>query len=118
MEVVIKVEGIRIWARHGVYAEEQVNGRYFLVDVSVVAELDDNAIRKDELSATVNYEAIHHIVQEVMIQPQALLEKLALGIGEQVKSFDKRIQKVSVKVSKLHPPLGGEVAATAVEIQL
>lgn len=118
MEALIKVEGIKIWARHGVYASEQVSGRYFLVDIWVKATLDEKEILLDKLESTVNYENLHRIVQEQMSVPVALLEKLAVEIIHSVKQTDPRINKVGVKVMKLNPPLGAEVAATVVEIEM
>ena len=116
MQVVISLEGIKVWAYHGVYAEEQVNGRYFVVDSTVKAELDGDLLLSDRLEATVNYETIHRIVQEKMSQPAALLEKVALDIAQAVQSADQRIVQTRIKLTKLQPPLGGEVAATSVEI--
>lgn len=116
MQVVISVEGIKVWAYHGVYAEEQVNGRYFVVDATVKAELDGDLLLSDQLEATVNYEHIHRIVQEKMSQPAALLEKVAMEMAQAIKASDERIVQASIKLTKLQPPLGGEVAATSVEI--
>lgn len=116
MQVVISVEGIKVWAFHGVYAEEQVNGRYFVVDATVTAELNADQLLSDRLEATVNYETIYRIVHEKMAQPAALLEKVALDIAQTVQSADQRIVQTRIKLTKLQPPLGGEVASTSVEI--
>lgn len=116
MQVKISVEQIKVWAYHGVYHEERISGRYFLVDVTVCAELDEEALLTDELAATYNYEYISNIVQEEMKIPAALLEKKAIQMAKKIKLSDDRISQVMLKLSKLHPPLEGEVESTSVEI--
>lgn len=116
MHVNISVEQIKVWAHHGVYQEERVTGRYFLVDVSVIAELNEKELLKDELSATYNYEMIAEIVQEEMQDTCALLEKKAIHMAQKIKMSDARIIQVKLKLSKLNPPLPGVVGSTAVEI--
>jgi 7,8-dihydroneopterin aldolase/epimerase/oxygenase len=118
MEVIINVSGIKTWSRHGVYENERISGRYFLTDVQVKAEVDAQAILHDDLSATVNYELINDIVLEKMAVPVRLLEKLAAEIADAIKKADSRIVEVKVIVTKLCPPLFGEVGSTSVEIKL
>jgi len=116
MQVVINVEQIKVWARHGVYASERIAGRYFLVDVSVTAQLDEAALMTDALTATYNYETIARIVKEEMAEPCALLEKKALQMAGKIRQSDERLVKVALKLTKLQPPMEGEVGATSVEI--
>jgi dihydroneopterin aldolase len=116
MEITINVEGIRVWGHHGVYASEAISGNWFLVDVSVKANVDTAGITNDDLSATCDYQHFHKIVVEVMSSPVKLLEKLALQIASEIKHSDTRIINARVKVAKLQPPLKGEVEATSVEV--
>lgn len=118
MEITINVEGIRVWGHHGVYASEAISGNWFLVDVSVQAEVNETEIYSDELSSTCDYQQFHKIVVEVMSSPTKLLEKLALQIADAIKKSDTRILSAKVKVAKLQPPLKGEVAATSVEVMV
>lgn len=116
MQVKISVDQIKIWAYHGVYYEERVSGRYFLVDVTVDVEVHETDVLTDELSSTYNYELISSIVQEEMKESCALLEKKAILMAQKIKKSDVRIQRVQLKLSKTNPPLPGEVGSTSVEI--
>lgn len=116
MDYVIKVEGIKCRATHGVYPEERIFGADFLVNVSVKAALDEVLLEQDELSGTVDYGRLLAIVEKVMAQPTALLEKLVLLIATDIQKLDQRITGVTVEVIKLKPPLPGEVGATSVTV--
>lgn len=116
MQVKISVDQIKIWAYHGVYHEERVSGRYFLIDVTVDVDVDEQEILTDQVSSTYNYEWIASIVQEEMKESCALLEKKAILMAQKIKSSDHRIQKVRLKMSKTNPPLPGEIGSTSVEI--
>jgi 7,8-dihydroneopterin aldolase/epimerase/oxygenase len=118
MDIRINVNGIKTWARHGVYENERISGRYFITDVSILADLERTDLLKDDLQATFNYEMANDAVRKKMQTPVQLLEKLAIEIAEELKSADTRIKEVHVKVTKLNPPLPGEVESTSVEVTI
>jgi dihydroneopterin aldolase len=118
MDIRINVNGIKTWARHGVYENERISGRYFVTDISILADLERADLLKDELLATFNYETANDIVRRKMQTPVQLLEKLAIEIAEELKASDTRIKEVRVKVTKLNPPLPGEVESTSVEVNI
>ncbi|MCO5231929.1 MAG: dihydroneopterin aldolase [Chitinophagales bacterium] len=116
MNVVIRVEAIKVWAYIGVYHDEQVQGRYFTIDVEVVADLSEAEILEDKLESVYNYEWIANIVHSEMKIPCALLEKKAIIIANAIKSTDNRLKSVKLKLSKLNPPLEGEIKSSSVEV--
>lgn len=116
MNVVIRVETIKVWAYIGVYHDEQVQGRYFTIDVEVVADLSEAEILEDKLASVYNYEWITNIVHSEMKVSCALLEKKAILIAKEIKSSDVRLKSVKLKLSKLNPPLEGEIRSTSVEV--
>ena len=116
MEVTIRVEQIKVFAYIGVYHEEKILGSYFMVDVEVKANLSETELLTDELSATYNYEWIADIVQNEMKISCALLEKKAIEIARKIINTDNRLNNVRIKLSKLQPPLKGEIGSTSVEI--
>lgn len=118
MELIINVDGIKIWGKHGVFASESIAGNWFMVDISVKAMIPQEEIKTDKLSATCDYVKMHEIATKVMKNPVQLLEKLALEIAEQIKKSDERIIETAVKVSKLQPPLNGEVKSTSVLVKI
>ncbi|TVZ52637.1 dihydroneopterin aldolase [Dokdonia sp. Hel_I_53] len=110
----IRVTNIRVYAYHGCLSEETAIGSDYNVDVEITAELSKSA-RSDKLSDTVDYVLLNRIVKEEMAIPSALLETVCERIL--VRFFDEEalIQEATVSVSKLNPPIGGDVERVTVE---
>lgn len=116
MEVTIRVDQIKVYAYIGVYHEEKILGSYFVIDIEVKVDLSESELLTDELAATYNYEYIANIVQDEMKIACALLEKKSIEIAQRIKDSDTRLKSVKIKLSKLQPPLQGEIGSTSVEI--
>jgi len=112
----IKVNAIRVYAYHGCLDEEGVIGSDYNVDVEVSVNLD-KASFSDDLSDTVDYVQINHIVREEMNIRSKLLEHVAKRILSRIFSEIKSVSIVSVSVSKINPPIGGDVAMVTVTIE-
>lgn len=111
----VAVEGMRFYAYHGFYEEEQILGNNYLIDVYVQTDFTE-AKEMDDLNGTVNYEAIYNTTKEVMAVNVKLLEHVGQQIATQLKQQFEIIQKITVRVSKLNPPFGGDVARSFIEI--
>ena len=105
---VIKVENIRVYAYHGCLSEETVIGSDYRVDVSVEADLEKSSL-SDALNDTVDYVTLNAIVVEEMSVPAKLLEAVAKRIVNRVFENCETVVWVSVSVSKINPPIGGDV---------
>ena len=112
---IVAVEGMRFYAYHGFYEEEQILGNNYLVDVYVETDFT-KAKEEDDLSGTVNYEAIYNTTKRVMAINAKLLEHVGQKIAVSLKQQFEAIQKITVRVSKLNPPFGGDVARSFIEI--
>ncbi len=111
---VIALEGMRFFAYHGVYEEEQILGGEYIVNVSVTVDTDD-AAEEDDIHQTVNYETIYAICAMEMKKPSDLIETVIERIVLRMKATFSSLEEISVKVEKLNPPLGGRVAKASVE---
>lgn len=105
---VIKVNNIKLYAFHGCLDEEAKIGSEYRVDVTVKADLTTSA-KTDELADTVDYVHLNHIVKEEMAIRSKLLEEVAKRILDRFFKELKMIQKATVSVSKINPPIGGNV---------
>ena len=105
---VIKVENIRVYAYHGCLAEETIIGSDYRVDVSVEADLEKSSL-SDALNDTVDYVTLNAIVVEEMRVPAKLLEAVAKRIINKVFKKCTTVTSVSISVSKINPPIGGDV---------
>ncbi|PIB34374.1 dihydroneopterin aldolase [Reichenbachiella sp. 5M10] len=102
----IKLEGLDFFAHHGYYAQEREIGNKYTIDVEVVLN-DPIQIDDDNLGATVNYEIVYSIVEQVMKVPTKLLETLSQKINQQIIQEFPYIVSVQTTVSKHNPPIKG-----------
>jgi len=109
----VSLNNIRIYAYHGCLAEETLIGSDYRVDVKVKAPLE-KAATSDLLSDTADYVTIHHIVKEEMKIPARLLEHVASRIAKRILKEIPLVEKGKVKVAKINPPIGGDVASVSV----
>jgi len=112
---IIKVENIRVFAHHGCLKEETKIGSNYRVDLEVKANLKTSA-KTDELNDTVDYVLLNTIVKEEMQKPSKLLETVAKRILDRIFSEEYLVKKASVSVSKLNPPIGGDVESVTIKI--
>lgn len=106
----------RFYAYHGYYAEEQVLGNEFTVDICVAFNREDRGI-SDELQHTVNYELLYHIAKTEMQQPRKLLETVAESMLHRVRTDFPFVSTIEVSVTKHNPPFGGDRAKARVALK-
>ena len=111
----IKVENIRVFANHGCLKEETAIGSDYRVDLEVKADLKTSA-KTDELKDTVDYVFLNKVVREEMAKPSKLLETVAQRIIDRILNEDKLVLKVIVSVSKINPPIGGDVEMVTIKL--
>lgn len=114
----VAIEGMKFFAYHGYYPEEQITGNHFEVDVYLTVDFM-RAAQSDNITHTVNYELVYKLCAKHLLESRhKLLETLCLNIAQDVLKVDKDVKKVKVKVSKLTPPLAGPVERFCVEMTL
>jgi dihydroneopterin aldolase len=109
----IKVENIRTYSYHGCLEEEAKIGSDYRVDISVKADLKKSS-SSDQLSDTVDYVHLNLIAKQEMAIRSELLEHVAKRIIDRVLVEIPMVQKVKVAVSKINPPIGGDVEQVTV----
>ena len=109
----IKVKNIRVYAYHGCLLEEGKIGSDYQIDLEVKANLKKSA-KTDELSDTVDYVHLNQIVKEEMAIRTKLLETVADKILERILLEIPLVNHVKVEVSKLNPPIGGNVEMVSI----
>ncbi len=112
----IALEGMRFYAYHGYYSEENLLGGEYMVDVYVESSLHEGQ-KSDELEGTVNYEEIYEICSNEMKINSKLIENVGERILCELSSKIKGISSIKVRISKFNPPLGGQVKRSFVEIE-
>ena len=110
----IKVTNIKVYAYHGCLEEETRIGSDYLVNIEVKADLSKSSM-SDKLEETVDYVFLNQVVKEEMAIASNLLETVCDRILKRFISENKMVQKATVAVSKLNPPIGGDVEMVTVE---
>ena len=93
--------------------EEGKIGSDYRVDLSVKANLRPSA-KTDQLADTVDYVHLNRIVREEMAIRTKLLETVADLILDRILLEIPLVHKVKIKVSKLNPPIGGNVEMVSI----
>lgn len=110
--ITVTLDRIRLYARHGVMAQERKVGNLF--EVSVTLSYEGKIPVSDSLDDTINYAAVASAVREEMAEPSQLLEHVAFRIARRVQALDgSKVCSGSVTVAKVTPPLGMAIAAAS-----
>ncbi len=103
----ISLEGLNIYARHGVMEQERKVGNRFVVDISLSYPPALEAARTDTLGSTINYAELAAIIKETMETPSLLLENVAVRIRQAVMSRWPETSAGKITVRKPAAPIGG-----------
>lgn len=109
----ITVEGIRLYGYHGCLEEEAKVGGHYLVDVNMETDFMQ-AAKTDDLSKTIDYCAVYEICKAEMAVRSKLIEHVCNRIFERLKKETKGILFLEVKITKLNPPMNGDVPQVSV----
>jgi dihydroneopterin aldolase len=111
----ISIEGMEFHAYHGHFAEEQIIGNTFVVDVHFETETGA-AERSDELQDTINYADVYQTIKTEMDTSSKLLEHIARRIRDAILKRYPVIDIIEVKISKINPPMGGRINSVSVTL--
>jgi 7,8-dihydroneopterin aldolase/epimerase/oxygenase len=112
----IKLQNIRTFSFHGCLEEEAKIGSDYRVDLEVKCDLRKSAL-SDELNDTVDYVLLNRIVVEEMDIRSKLLEHVANRIITRIFKEIPEVSRIVLAVSKLNPPIGGDVEAVTIEME-
>jgi 7,8-dihydroneopterin aldolase/epimerase/oxygenase len=104
----INIEGIRLYGFHGCLDEEAKIGSNYEVNVYIDFNFSA-ASSTDILDKTVDYVVVFSIVKKQMAIRSKLLEHVAKRIYDQIMRHYKTIDGLKVSISKLNPPMNGNV---------
>ena len=111
----IIIQGIKLYAYHGCMVEESVIGNNYIVDVIIDTDFTA-AAETDALTKTVDYVSVYNIVKSEMSERSNLLEHVGKRIIDRLKKELEGLNKVEVKVTKLNPPMNGNVESVSIVI--
>jgi 7,8-dihydroneopterin aldolase/epimerase/oxygenase len=112
---VIELDEMEFYAHHGCFDEERAIGTKFTVSIILEAEIS-KAVISDKLTDTLDYQQAVDIVSKEMKITSNLIENVAGRIADSMLKSFSNLQKVTVKVSKMNPPLSCKMNKVSVQI--
>lgn len=113
----LKVKGIKTYCYHGCMPQEELIGGWYETNVEAEVEME-GAVRTDKISETADYTEINNIVRNEMSIRSELVEHVTGRIASALLRQIARIREVQVTVSKLNPPVEGEVERFSISIKM
>jgi dihydroneopterin aldolase len=112
----IKLKNIRTYSYHGCLLEEGKIGSDYSVDLEIKADLRKSCLT-DDLKDTVDYVLLNKIVVDEMDIRSHLLEHVGHRIITRIFKEIPSVSRILLGVSKLNPPIGGDVEAVTIEME-
>jgi dihydroneopterin aldolase len=113
----ISLTGMEFFAYHGCNPEEQKKGNKFNVDLEFFTSTDE-AEKNDDLSKTIDYQKVYDVIKREMDIKSKLLENVARRILNALFENFPALGSAKIVVSKLNPPLGGNVGKVSVALAM
>lgn len=112
----IKITDLEIFARHGVFPEEQKLGQKFLVSAVLYTDTR-KAGKTDDLTASIHYGDVCHIINDFLTKHTfQLLERAAEALAEELLLHINNLRKVILEIKKPWAPIGLPLETVSVEI--
>lgn len=116
MQNIIRIKKATFYGYHGVMSEEQSVGGKFEADVDIFTNFT-SAAKHDSLQETIDYHKVYKVLYHLALeQKYYLIEAVANKIADELLTKFTTIEKISVRVRKNNPPLGGVVDCVEVEV--
>jgi dihydroneopterin aldolase len=109
----IQIENMEFYSFHGHFKEERIVGNKFLVDLTIETDMTIPQ-QTDNLKDAVDYQRVYEIVKLQMEKKSHLIEHIAGRILDAIYDEVEGIKKVTVKVSKMNPTMGGKIGTVSV----
>ena len=113
--VEIYLKNIRCYSYHGCLKEESEIGSEYLVNLWVKGLLGESS-SSDNLKDAIDYVLLNKVVKTEMAIASKLLEVVAKRILFKILKEDDRVLEVTVSVSKLSPPINGDVESVSIKL--
>lgn len=112
----IKLENLRFYCYHGLYAQERQTGGEYQVDLQVDCNNYDAGLPISSLSQTIDYVQLYAIIKEEMNNPRDLLETLAMSIVNRIAAGCV-CQHIAIEIKKFAVPIPEFSGNTAVRFE-
>lgn len=112
---VISIENMSFYAYHGCFSEEQKIGTHFRASIEFETDTHKAEI-SDNIEDTVDYSKVYLAIKDEILKPSHLLEHVARRVIDRLKKDFPNISRIKFSLSKLNPPVGGQMDCISVTI--
>ncbi|PRY94392.1 dihydroneopterin aldolase [Marinilabilia salmonicolor] len=113
---IIELEEMEFYAYHGCFREENVVGNRFLVNISIRTDMT-RPMQTDNINDALNYVQVYNLVRTEMQQTSNLLEHVTARVMDSLCRHFPDIEWLRVKISKMNPPMGGQMRNVSVTLE-
>jgi len=112
----IRIEDLKIYAYHGVYAQENETGQDFFVNAVLYADIRE-AGRQDALALSTDYGEVCHFINDFLkLHTFQLIETMAEQTAEQILLHFPLIRALDLEIRKPQAPIGLPFSSVSVKI--
>ena len=111
----IHLQGVKLYAFHGVDPQETAVGAYFIIDLKLKTDFS-HASQTDDLTGTVSYADIYQVLKDEMQAPSQLLEHVCQRMAQRIFNDFPTIEELDIKLFKENPPMGALAERVGVEM--
>lgn len=113
----IRIEELKIFAHHGVFEFENINGQNFYVNAELEVDTEKAGF-SDSLEESVDYGAVCKLIEKVMTEKTyKLIETVAHKIATEILLNYSLVKNVTVEVRKPEAPIDMEFGSVSVKIK-
>jgi 7,8-dihydroneopterin aldolase/epimerase/oxygenase len=98
----IHLHNVILFAYHGLYEHEQINGNNFEVNITVNYRPKQMV---NDIEHTINYVEVYNLLNNRMQIATPLLETLVMDIAAQILAQFQLAEAVFISIKKLQPPI-------------
>lgn len=113
----IQIKNLEVFAKHGVFPEENVLGQKFVVS-AVLFTSTREAGRTDDLTKSIHYGEVSHFIRNFMEKHTfRLLETAAEELAQALLLETKGLERIRLEIAKPWAPIGLPLETVSVEIE-
>ena len=111
----VNIEGIKLYAYQGCLDEEARIGSNYIIDVKFETDFTEAGLN-DDLSKTIDYCVVYEICKKEMAVRSKLIEQVGMRIHKKLRTEFPQAKEIHLKLTKLQPPVNGDVENASIEI--
>ena len=113
----IYIKNLELFAKHGVFPEDNVLGQKFVVSAVLYTDIRE-AGKSDDLTKSIHYGEVSHQIREyVENHTYKLLERVVEGLAEELLLTVPRLKGIKLEIKKPWAPVGLSLETVSVEIE-